>query len=230
MPEHCYICGDTGRKIDGTLCDCQAGRAARMAEAPVARALFIPRDYMGIVFSRESVQHPNKQYAQILDNIRDEVCSSGKLRKSTFIASTRRRSKTIFAYSCLQELAYRGVKVFPYIDIGEAGRYLRDIDHGKLPRFFKENELDEDSMYNASVLFLKVCGTSSSEMLQSTQLLLDRRNRRGNQTVILSYYPWKEFTRFDILGAMRSCVGDGTLGTIQVFDFASEVKEDAGVH
>jgi hypothetical protein len=223
---NCVKCGNSGRLLNGEPCDCEKSPSKVIkALTPTTHVSFVPKDYVGLVFSKEFVNEKIPHYADFLGTLHNQICNMCDLDKSLFISSPPRFAKQIFAYSIIQYLLTRGVEVFPYLDAGEIGRYLRDVDHGRKPKYLDKVSVEPESMYSAPVVFVKGTINPSCETLDHLATFVDRRHRQGNHTVILSHQRWSEFTRNDYNRSMRLMVGDGQINTIKIHDWGAVVNE-----
>lgn len=216
----CIKCGDSGRLLNGEPCDCEASPANIIQKSSsMVSASFIPKDYIGKTFYPEFVNPKIAGYAEFMGRLHNQICSLCDLDRTLFISSPPRFAKQIFAYSVIQYLISRCLEVFPYIDAGEVGRYLRDIDHGRLPKHLKRINVDPDALYSAPVIFVKGAINPSQETLGYLATFLDRRHRQGHHSVILSHQRWSSFTQYDFNRYLKLMVGDGQLNTIKIHDW-----------
>lgn len=217
---HCVKCGDSGRNLDGSLCDCAAAPSQIILNASsTVHASFIPKDYISKTFYPEFVNSSIPGYAEFMSKLHDQICSCCDLDRTMFISSPPRYAKQVFVYSVLQYLISRQLEVFPYIDVGEVGRYIRDIDYGRTPKYLKQIGIDPESMYSAPVLFIKGTVNPSKDTLGYLATFLDRRHRQGHHTIIFSYQRWSTFTQYDFNRYVKLMVGDGQINTIKIHDW-----------
>lgn len=222
----CVKCGNTGVLLNGKLCDCNNAKGENETTFENAAVDFIPKEYIGMTFNEAFIKPTADGYAPYLQGLYNRICTDRIIDRNLFISSPRGRSKQMFVYSALQSLAKRGVPVFPYIDVGEVGRYIRDIDHAKVPKFLAEHSIDPDTMYGCPILFVKGTMAPANETLIHLAMLIDRRTRRGNHTILFSHQRWEGFTTNDIYGSVRPLQGDGLFGTIEVKEWGYVAKSE----
>ena len=156
----------------------------------------IPEQYRGVVFSSSLIKTDMPyEYGEYLTKLHDEISLCNWKFKNELICSPPGHSKTIFAYSCIQNLFRKNVSVFP----------LKSVD--ELSAF-------EDDYQKVEYMFVRVPMTADVNTFKKMANLLDIRVRAGKVTIFLYNGSYEQLTFTDNFGILKSLIGDGTFGTL----------------
>lgn len=175
----------------------------------------VPEQYVGILF--DSILVPtdlSHAYAMELSTLHTEITTLQLRASNICICSPPQHSKTVFAYSCIQNLFRQRVPVMPILDLLEATRMMNEFR-------------DTDDWYEVPYLFLKI-PTDVTQQIRSTMLtLIDRRVRHNKSTIFLYEGSWGMLTYDDRFGTTKSLQGDGSFHSLRVISYKpKEVATD----
>ena len=217
MENYCTNCSNTGRDAMGN--PCTKCRREEDTFDGVVTTLAIPVTYQGIKFKEELVPSDlGHSYVEVLKDIYDTVKVAKITGKNYFIGSPPNHSKTVLAYSCIQELYRQKFPAFPLLDTGELKRVIKDLDNGKKSEYLDE-DADPINVIKAPYLFIKIPDDTFYDTYDLISLIVDRRTRRGNSTILIFNGTWKQFIDNDKKGKVKDMEGDGAFGTLCVKSF-----------
>lgn len=216
---YCVKCGNTGIDIDGNPCTC---RFAANTFYESVSCMELPEQYRGISFNKALVpKDMHESYANYLQGLHDDISNLRLSNRNIAICSPVNHSKTILAYSCIEILFRQGITTFPIYDILELKRMLLDMDMNKKPLY----EVSEpERILTAPILFVKIPRVTNWDVYDTMLLLLDRRVRRGNSTIMLFDGTWNQLIYNDKNNLVAGLIGDGTYNTIEVKSFVPTVE------
>lgn len=210
--DYCTDCGNTGWLEPGVPCKCGKANKNVYNESD---NLSIPEQYRNIIFNGNRVNKDvGDGYTYYLEGLFNDIVSGKPMNINIFIGSPPKHSKTIFAYSCLVKLYKCGKKVFPLFDTGEIKRIMSDLENGKKCPLLDGLDVNITALLDSPYLFVKVTDELSFDTYNTMVVLLDRRTRRGGNTIFLYNGSWNYFAGADKQGRVKALVGDGTFGTI----------------
>lgn len=208
---YCTKCMNTGVDIDGNPCDC---RFNTKSFYETVSCLDIPEQYRGILFSKFLVPKDiHESYGAYLESLADSIVSNKLKHKNICICSPVGHSKSIFAYSTIEQLFRYGIPTFPVFDVLEIKRILLDTD------LCRKQLYDVDSpelLVQAPYVFIKIPRVPTWEVYDTISVILDRRVRRGNSTIFLYGGTWEQLIRGDKQEVLVNLVGDGNFNTLEV--------------
>lgn len=208
---YCPKCGNTGRRLDGTPCDCVLPTDSIYADLT---GVDIPEQYQGVRFARTSVPTDcGAYYSQLLEELHQKITTMQLTNQNICICSPAQHSKTIWANSCIQNLFRQRLPVVPLMDVMELRREMYDYDMGRSK---------SADYYDVKYLFLRIPIEVTSQVRATIATIIDRRVRRGNSTILLYNGTWGTLTLGDEHGVLRSLVGDGSFSSIKVCSFNSK--------
>lgn len=176
----------------------------------------MPEQYVGLRFVPELVPRDlNPRYASKLEELHNLITSVKLRQHNLCICSPNGHSKTVWAYSCIQNLFRQRVPVSPILDILELRRMIDELSDG-------------DELYDAPYLFLRVPTEVTHSIRCTMTTILDRRVRRGNSTIFLYGGSWGMLTYGDRFGTIRDLQGDGSFTSIEVINFKKENTDVSG--
>lgn len=209
--QYCPKCLGTGLDIDNNPCEC---RFNAKSFYDTVSCLTIPPQYRGIHFNKLLVpKDVHESYANVLQDIHDNVVGCKWSNHNVVIASPINHSKTILAYSCIETLFRNGIPTFPIYDLLEIKRIILDMDLGREQFYDVENP---EQLYTVPTLFVKIPRVIDWAVFDTFATLLDRRVRRGNSTIFLYDGVWNFLVNSDKSGTLSGLMGDGTYNTIDV--------------
>lgn len=209
---YCSKCGGTGTRIDGSICDCMRSNGTIYADLV---GMDIPTQYQGVRFAAELVPcDVDVSYSAALESLHASITTMQLENKNLCICSPPMHSKTIWAYSCIQNLFRQRMPVLPLYDILELRRFMYNYDMGKG---------NEEDIYSVKYLFARVPAEVNYHVRTSMATLIDRRVRRGNVTIYLYNGTWNTLTVGDN-GMLTSMLGDGSYSSMRVYSY-TRIKE-----
>lgn len=216
---YCPKCGGTGILISGEPCDCKT----RLSDLYVGvDCLDIPEAYRGLNFDKIMLPAElGPAYQNWMSNMYEQLVSLRWKCKNAIICSPPQSGKSVLAYSVIRELFRRGIDVFPLFDILEIKRIMTDIEYNK------PQSLDVDKpmrLYTAPYVFAFIPPMTNYDTYDTAAMLIARRTRRGNSTILLYGGSWNFLIANDSKGSLKNLEGNGSLTTIEVNNWY--VKED----
>lgn len=217
---YCTICGDSGIEPEtGNICICKSGSLLEFDKSTIT-CFTIPEQYKGVMFNPILVRSDLiGDYANYLNRIYQEIYTFTFKPRNIFIYSPVKSSKTIFAYSCIEQLFRADASIFPIFDVLEIRSMIRDLDASRPIKYLETMELQEMSLFTCKVLFVKAGNEFTGIVYDTLATLIDRRVRRNNATIILSNYNWNFYTANDTKESFCKLKGDGSYGSILVKHF-----------
>lgn len=171
----------------------------------------IPEQYQGVRFARPLVPLDcGDYYGKVLDELHQQITSMQLSNQNICICAPPMHSKTIWAYSCIQNLFRQRLQVVPLWDVLELRRRMFDYDMGR------SNDAD---YYDVKYLFVKIPAEITYQVRATISTLIDRRVRRGNSTIFLYNGTWANLTYGDEQGILKGLQGDGSFSSLQVYSF-----------
>lgn len=214
---YCPKCGGTGVLLDGSPCDCKTRESDLFADVV---CLEIPETYRGIRF--DPLMLPSSMgpvYRAYMGDLYSQITSLRYKCKNTLICSPQQTGKSVMAYSTIQELFRRNIPVFPLYDLLEIKRMMLDLEYGKSKSLDADNILD---LYSVPYLFAYIPAILNYDVFDSAALLISRRVRRGNSTILLYEGNWSYLSAADQKGSLKNMKGSGALTTIEVNSWSSK--------
>ncbi len=188
MPGGCPSCGKT-REFSGNPAVAMTEEAQKSAS--------IPQYYWDQEWNAETLKaslpelrnhRTFSQYVDQLDKVYN-VFKSGQIpRRSALVVAPPRRGKLIWAFSCMKQAMKHGYKIVPLLDTSE-WRRLNIIATERA--YIKDMSLYGCTMEDviaADVVFLTVDKDNFKGAYRAIESLLDKRQRRGRPTIIISRY------------------------------------------
>lgn len=198
------MCGGKGVLPDGAPCQCSTPNDVIFNDI---NGVEVPPQYVGLRFSSALVAPDlNPAYAAKLDALHKDITTRVLRNHNICICSPANHSKTIWAYSCIQNLFRQRTPVCPLIDVLELVRMMNEFR-------------DTDDWYDVPYLFLKIPTEVTQQIRSGISTIIDRRVRRGNSTVFLYNGSWGMLTYDDRFGTIKNLQGDGTFHTVEVISF-----------
>lgn len=209
--KYCPKCGNTGILIDGTPCDCKLKLSDLYSGV---ECLEIPEAYRGLEFDK--IFLPSKlgdAYKNYMDNVYNQLISMRWKCKNAIICSPAQSGKTILAYTVIKELFRREIEVFPLMDILEIRKVMQDLEYNKQQSMGVDNPM---RLYTAPYLFAVMPPMTNYDTFDTAAMLIARRTRRGNSTILLYEGTWNQLVAGDTKKSLKNMEGNGSLNTIEV--------------
>lgn len=210
MVAYCPKCGNTGVLIDGTPCDCQLHLSDLYSGV---ECLDIPEAYRGLKFDGAYLSSRLPGYRQFMENVYNQIVSLRWKCKNAIICSPPQTGKSVLAYSLIQELFRREIEVFPLMDILEIRKVMMDLEYNKPQSLGVENPM---RLYTAPYVFAVMPPLTNFDTFDAAAMLVARRTRRGNSTILLYEGTWNQLVSGDTKKSLKNMEGNGSLTTIEV--------------
>jgi hypothetical protein len=219
--KYCPKCGNTGVLIDGTPCDC---RVTLDDLYDGVECLEIPEAYRGIKFSQLLLPTSlGPAYQAFMGNTYDLITSLRWKCKNAIICSPPQSGKSILAYSIIQELFRKEIDVFPIFDILEIKRIMSDLEYGRQQSMGVDNPM---RLYTVPYLFAVMPQMTNFDTYDTAAMLIARRTRRGNSTILLYGGAWNQLVYNDSKKSLKGLAGNGSLTTIEVNSWSAKEETE----
>lgn len=173
----------------------------------------MPEQYIGLRFNPVSVpQDLGPAYAPALDRLHTDITTLQMRNRNVIICSPAKHSKTIWAYSCIQNLFRQRAPVCPIVDVLEFARMMHEFR-------------DTDDWYEVPYLFLKIPTEVTQTVRATISTVIDRRVRRGGSTIFLYDGTWGMLTYDDRFGTIKNLQGDGSFHSVEVKSFRPKEEQ-----
>ena len=219
MSKYCPICGGTGIKLDGSPCECRVNDIVLYKDVNM---IDLTEQYQGIRFHSGLIQNMPDFYKKYMKDLYDNIISLSLKHTSILLCSPAFTSKKVMAYSAIQELFSKGVSVFPIYDLLEIRKITIDNDLNRK----KTYTVDEpEKILTVPYLFVIVPNFPANEVYQTLSVLIDRRTRRNNSTVLLYDGSLDTLKKTDYLHILDNISGDGSYGSLVCKNFYRKETE-----
>lgn len=205
----CYVCRDKGMLMGCPNCGKEknfSGNESVELTKDVMDKLYIPNYYQCVNWSSDKLRKelPDlnthrlfNQYIDQLDKIYN-IFESGQLpNKSILITAPPKRGKQIWAFSCMKQALRHGYTVSPILDTSE-WRRLNIIATERA--YIKDMALygcTLEQMITNDVVILSVDHDNFKGAYRAIQTLIDKRQRRGKATIVISRYTPEQISILD---------------------------------
>lgn len=215
----CLLCAGELVDLDGFPCECS--KEITVFEGFGAHVCtFIPQQYQGIIFDKSLLPTTKSgTLPGVMQEIFEDAISRRLINTNILLTSPVKTGKTVLAYSAIQQLFSKGVPIFPYLDVLEIRRIMKDIDDSKEYLYKDETSFDIQNIYKAPILFVKIPVELDNKVCDAISILTDRRTRRGHSTIYFSQHSWETIAKVDYNHTFKSLIGDGAFGTIKNYNF-----------
>ena len=212
--KYCPVCGGLGVKLDGSPCGCRMTTELFTMDLV---SIDIPEQYQSVRFNKDAVDMSmGAMYADYLFKLWSDITSAKLKNTNILLCSPKATSKTIMAYSAIQELFRNGIPTFPIYDLLEIRRMTIDMDLGRKSKYTQDNPED---ILTVPYLFVKIPEFSNNEVFGTLTVLLDRRTRRNGCTIFLYDGSLTRLKDLDYRHIIESLAKDGSYGTLDCKDF-----------
>lgn len=207
---YCPKCGGTGRNLDGSPCVCAVSTDTIYADLT---GMDVPEQYQGVRFAGALVPTDlDPSYAPLLEKWHTAITTLQMECHNLCICAPTGHSKTVWAYSCLQNLFRQRVPVVPLYDVLEIRRMMMDYDMGRTT---------ESDFYDVPYLFVRVPAEVSYLVRATMATILDRRVRKGHCTIFIFNGPWSSLIYGDENGTISGLKGDGSFSSLDVYSYSN---------
>lgn len=215
--KYCPKCGNTGVLITGEPCDCQLHIEDIYNGV---ECLDIPESYRGLKF--DPIMLPSVMgmpYMNHMATVYEQIVSLRWKCRNMVICSPNQTGKSVLAYCTIQELFRKEIQVFPLFDILEIKRIMTDIEYNKHQSLGVDNPM---RLYTAPYVFAVIPPMTNYDTYDTAAMLVARRTRRGNSTILLYDGSWNQLIYNDSKGSLKGLEGDGSLTTVAVSSWVSK--------
>lgn len=193
-------CPDCGKTIEFS------GNAPVTVTKEIMDTLYIPEYYQTVTWDPKALEREHihltshrgfQAYISQLDKVYQLFKSGQLIPRSFMVTAPSRRGKHIWAYSCLKQALSHGYKVVPILDTSE-WRRLNIISTERA--YLKDTSLygcTIEEIITADIVFLTVDHDNFKGAYRAVESLLDKRQRRGKCTVIISRYTPEQISILD---------------------------------
>ena len=204
----CLMCGGDGRTALGERCPKCSGNANGLV---LAVNPWIPLQYQGNRYSASAMPLMMHEWALEMEQLRDDIVHRID-KKNYLICSPYRTGKTVWSYDLLEELARKGNRVEPIVDL---------LDIRRLLYSYKEEDVNTIAKWmSVPVLIVRIPPSVNASVVQTIQTLLYKRVACNGQTIFL--YAGNYYNLLEDCGCkemLSSVIGDGALGSIKLKNY-----------
>lgn len=202
--KYCPKCGNTGTLVDGTPCTCRVDDSPFFDELS---GIDVPAPYQGLRFNAGQVPNDlSPAYAGQLDQLHTQITTMQLQNKNYCICSPAQHSKTVWAYSCIQNLFRQRLPILPLQEVMELRRVMNSFS-------------EPVDLYTNPYLFVRIPGEVTDVTRATIATILERRVRRSNSTFFIYNGSWRRLTKGDYDGTLRDLQGDGSFASLKVLNF-----------
>lgn len=212
--EYCVKCGNTGRTLEGTACECLTAPTLERFNRGDMEYIEVPQAYRGVQFDK------NKLDPSLVGNLPDQMLKVYEQIKANVltnynccICTPPNTGKTVLAYTCLTHLFKSGYKVFPLLDVMEIKSIFEAIERNRKPMLDVQEPLN---VLEAPIIFVRIHQAPSFEHFSLVNTIMDRRVRRGLSTIFLYGGAWEQLVFTDNSKLITSLKGDGSFKSLDV--------------
>lgn len=210
--EYCPKCGNRGITPEGEICACQRGKNDLIYADLVG--MDVPAQYQGLRFNYNQVPTDlGPSYPKTLGDLHDRITTIQLTDQNIFLCAPPLHSKTVWAYSCIQNLFRQRFPVLPIYDVLELRRMAFEFT-------------EPEGLYTNKYLFVRVPLEVTHEMRFTIHLLVTRRVKLGCCTIFIYDGSWGMATYGDRFDTLRNMQGDGSFNSLRVLSFTPKRKED----
>lgn len=205
----CLTCRDKGTFTGCTVCGkVRAHSGNEFVELTVATkdSIKIPTYYHNTVWSADTLRSSNpdlamqamfKRYVLSLDALYKRFEKGILPTQTLFIQAPRRRSKRIWAYSCMMSALHHGYTVAPMIDTSEWRRANVMSSERSTSKYSTVCDMTVEEFLTRDVMFITVDLDNYQTSYRAIESLIDKRSRRDLNTIILSRYSIQDISMTD---------------------------------
>lgn len=209
MGDICLVCGGTGLKVDGTVCDC----GCLTHELNLPTSIKIPLQYQGVRYDRSFLKSGLRGTLGLFMErlLEDCIKNMQVFCKNYVICAAPNSGKTVWAYSLYSEMYSRGLEVVDLMD-------LMEVREAMLNYYYE----DRDKVILISTvkyLVIKLPLDLPNKFPETMSTVLERRVRNSGSTFFLFSGTKEDLLQQDRFGKLKSMIGDGAFNTVDVVAF-----------
>lgn len=207
----CIKCGNSGVDDNGNPCDCQ--RLVTDAYTSIS-CMEVPEQYRGVIFTKELLPlDVDESYGIFMSNLYQSILGGSLPKENYLIASPISHGKSIFAYSCIEQLFRRGYACMTLYDVLELTNIMTNYDMGRKQTYDIEHP---EYITTAPLLFAKIPRVARHDTFDSVAMILDRRVRHGCVTIFLYDGNYSYLASMDKNHILEGLSGNGHFNTVKV--------------
>lgn len=213
---YCILCGGEREDLDGNPCICMQ-RVTSVYDA--ISCLEVPEQYRGITFTKELLPPDlDLSYGEFLQELYTTILQGIIPKENLLIASPVNHGKSVFAYSCIEQLFRRGYPILPVYDVLELTNIMTNFDMGRKQTYEVEHP---EYVTEIPLLFAKIPRVSRFDVFDSISMVLDRRVRHGGTTIFLFDGTYSYLSQMDRNDVLEGLAGNGHFTTFKVKTWSS---------
>lgn len=206
--DYCPKCGNTGITIEGDPCTCKLPTDSIYGDLV---GIDIPPQYQGLRFAPQLVPIDcGSTYAHKLEELHQGITTLQLQHQNICMCSPAAHAKTVWAYSCIQNLFRQKVPIVALYDVMEIRRVMFNFDVGRCA---------SPDFYDVPYLFARIPAEVTHQVRTTVATLVDRRVRRGMSTIFLFNGSWRTLTYGDDSGILKGMQGDGSFASLKVYNY-----------
>lgn len=210
----CLKCGDTGKKADGSVCDCALGQGA--TELPLIWE--IPEQYQATYFNASFLPRwLHDSYGSVLQGIVSEIKSTKKYTKNVLICAPPNSGKTVFAYTIYRLFAESNLPVADVYDLNEVRKLMNDI-YAKDDRY--------ELLIKCNVAIVKIPMDLPVKFVEVMCTVIDLRLRHGGKTIFLFDGSKADLLAQDKYNRLEDIIGDGSYHSLACYSYVKNSSEE----
>ena len=218
----CRTCGDYGMspqcpkcgKVTGSI---QVESLDHIQKAVEGIKTYTPKEYGNVIFDADKLKNSHMDlvnneaflnYCTSLHKMYEHITKGLPLPRSVLIYAPQNFSKQHWVYAAQQAAIKSSMSVIPYMDLLEMKRLIDCYEsraiYDDVVKYYAG--VTDMSIYDADLCIIKVpVGVKYLEAYRMMLLILDRRGRRGKNTIFISRYSLAALTELDTFGDFKSC-------------------------
>lgn len=222
VKEYCPICGNTGFiPPDNIPCSCRSNIKDIYEDVT---CLEIPETYRAIKFNADMVSAEMGQaYRSFLASLYEQISSTRWKCKNLLLCAPPQSAKSVLAYTCMQTLFRKSVDVFPLYDMLEIKKIMLDLEYNRSKTL---DGLSTSLVLTVPYLFAYIPTYLNYDVFDMCNMLVSRRSRRGNSTILLYSGYWGAIEAADTKKSLVYMKGDGTLSTVEVSTWSRKISDN----
>ena len=210
MP-YCPKCGNTGTLVDGSPCKCRLANDVFYDELV---GVDVPTAYQGVRFNQSLVPRDVPSvYAVELDKLHTDITTLSLQNMNYCICSPAQHSKTVWAYSCIQNLFRQRCPVETIQEVLELRRMMYSYQ-------------EPVEIWTVPYLFVRVPSEVNEDVRATISTILERRVRHNGSTFFLYNGSWGHMTYGDSFHTLRDLQGDGSFMSFKLLNFPRPKQDD----
>ena len=215
LDTYCPICGGLGIKKDGTLCDCPN---AQRAFGEGVSCLDIPKQYAGKEFNSKLIPRDcGDIYINYLTTLHNNLITQKISTYNCLVCSPIAHSKTIMAYSVIENLYRKHIPTFPVFTTSEMRNVLNSLDNGQETTY--GTSTPASNFLVAPYIFVKIPILLEWSTFPIILDIMDRRVRRGLSTIFLYDGDYENLVKMDKNNIIAQLRGNGYYMTLDIHKF-----------